>query len=239
MQSRNKVMQVWDSEAIRFMQDASEFGDYHEKLARILLPYLPRNGHVCDAGCGLGYLSLVLARYCREVTAVDISVPAISALREQILPDNLHVCCQDITQMSGSYDAMVFCYFGRTSEILKIAKKQCRGKVVIVKRNCEEHRFSLGQVPIGHTVGRTLQELDERHIPYDSRPITLEFGQPFRSASDALKFFELYNKSTEPIQEEQVYSQLISLGHPEFPLYLPSERKMELITLNACDIPEG
>lgn len=232
-------MQVWGSEAVRFMEDASEFGNYHEQLTRILLPLLPRDGHICDAGCGLGYLALCLSRYCREVTAVDLSASAIDALLRKDIPDNLHVFCRDIHSMQACYDAMIFCYFGRTNEILQIARKQCRGKVVIVKRNCAEHRFSTGCVPLRHTAGKALQELDHLCIPYESRTIELEFGQPFRCESDAVRFFELYNKNSLPVREEEVLSQLVPLNQEEFPLYLPARRRMELIAFEAADIPEG
>ena len=231
-------MQTWGREAVEFMQDASAFGNYHEKLAEILLPWLPADGHVCDAGCGLGELALVLSGYCREVTAVDISASAIAALRERDLPHNLHVICGDIHAINACYDAMVFCYFGRTGEILRIAKKQCCGKVIIVKRNCAEHRFSMGNMAMKHTIGKTLQELDDLKIPYESRPVALEFGQPFRCESDAIRFFELYNKNSLPVDEDQVLSRLIPQDNQEFPLYLPSERRMELIVLDAADIPE-
>lgn len=234
----NKVMQVWGREAVEFMRDASAFGSYHAELAEILRPYLPKDGHVCDAGCGLGDLAVALCRYCREVTAVDISAPAIAALRERNLPENLHVVCGDIHEMQADYDAMVFCYFGRTAEILQIAKKQCRGKVIIVKRNCAEHRFSLGNVRMQYTADKTLKELDELHIPYQSREIALEFGQPFRCEADAVRFFELYNKDTLPVDEEQVLERLVPQNNPEFPLYLPSERRMELIVLEAADLKD-
>ena len=57
------MMQRWGTDAIRFMTDASEYGDYYRQLTTKLLPYLPLNGHICDAGCGLGYLAQEIAEY--------------------------------------------------------------------------------------------------------------------------------------------------------------------------------
>lgn len=48
------VMFQWNAEKVRFMEDAAAWGDFHARLAAELAPYLPRNGHVCDAGCGTG-----------------------------------------------------------------------------------------------------------------------------------------------------------------------------------------
>lgn len=51
-------MFIWNEDMIRFLRDASEHSDYHHLLAEYLAKRLPENAHVCDAGCGLGYLSL-------------------------------------------------------------------------------------------------------------------------------------------------------------------------------------
>lgn len=60
----------WNAEKVRFMEDAAAWGDFHARLAAELAPYLPRNGHVCDAGCGTGHLALALSPYVKRVTAV-------------------------------------------------------------------------------------------------------------------------------------------------------------------------
>lgn len=75
-------MFLWNEDMIRFLRDASEQSDYHRLLAGYLAERLPENAHVCDAGCGLGYLSLRLAPYCRQVTAADVSADALAVLRE-------------------------------------------------------------------------------------------------------------------------------------------------------------
>ena len=72
----------WNEEMVRFMRDASERGDYHQRLVRWMLPDLHPADHICDAGCGLGYLSLALSPYVRRVTAADRSEEALSVLRE-------------------------------------------------------------------------------------------------------------------------------------------------------------
>ena len=61
----------WNAEKVRFMEDAAAWGDFHARLAAELAPYLPRDGHVCDAGCGTGHLALALSPYVKRVTAVD------------------------------------------------------------------------------------------------------------------------------------------------------------------------
>ena len=59
----------WNEEKLRFMEDAAAWGDFHARLAATLAPYLPGDGHICDAGCGTGHLSLARSPYVRQVPA--------------------------------------------------------------------------------------------------------------------------------------------------------------------------
>lgn len=234
------MMQIWDMAAVAFMRDAIAYCHYAERLAAVLLKYLPADGHICDAGCGIGALSAALARFCREVTAVDISQTAIDTLRQNSAAVNLHAVCADIYTMQpkAPYDAMVFCYFGRTDEILRIAKRQCVGRVLLVKRDCAAHRFSMGHVeqPL-HRRETTRDLLLAEHIPFSSERLSLELGQPFRSLDDALAFFRLYNTSDIPVTEASVLPRLQKTQNAEFPYYLPELRQMELFVFETRDIP--
>lgn len=234
------MMQDWTAASVRFMQDAAAYGSFFARLADKLLPWLPTDGHVCDAGCGIGGLALELSRRCRLVTAVDAAQPPITALRSRPLPNNLRVFCADIFTMSARYDAMVFCYFGRTREILRIAARQCGGRVIVVKRNCTEHRFSVAPVErAAHSYDETHTLLTELKIPYRSEALRLEFGQPFRSAAEAVEFFDLYDRSGGQITQEQLLPRLIRTQSEEFPLYLPMQRDMEVFVFDVRELPSG
>ena len=85
-------------------------------------------------------------------------------IAERIAPqlqENAHVCdagCGigelEALTPKEPYDAMVFCLFGRTEDTLRIAKKQCRGKIFLVKSDYSHHRFSAGKVSLGeYTAG--------------------------------------------------------------------------------------
>ena len=76
------MMFLWKPDMIRFMRDASEHTGYHADLAARIVPHLKEGARVCDAGCGLGYLSLALAPLAAQVTAVDRNADALSVLRE-------------------------------------------------------------------------------------------------------------------------------------------------------------
>lgn len=232
------MMQFWTPDAVRFMRDASEYGDFYPRLVEEILPFLPKDGHICDAGCGLGYLASELAKHCKQVTGIDRSVAAIDAMnRRNSMATGI---CTDIFEYSEPFDAMVFCYFGRTEEILRLAKKLCKGNAVVIKRDCSEHTFSLGSVEHKkHTVEYTLADFSALGIPFVGKKLSLEMGQPFRSLDDAVAFYRLYDKSGVAITEESVAERLISTGREDFPLYLPSKRQMEIVVFSAKDIPEG
>ena len=146
MQS-GKIMQFWSAEAVSFMADATEYSDFYRKLTEILLPYLPKDGHICDAGCGLAALGRELSAHCAQVTAIDSSEIAVTAAKSRPLPENMEIFCADLHEVERTFDAMIFCYFGRIGEILEIAGRMCREKVVIIKRSCAEHHFSLTSPP--------------------------------------------------------------------------------------------
>lgn len=232
-------MQDWSAASVAFLRDAAAYGDFFPKLAAHLLPWLPKDGHICDAGCGLGSLALELCRYCQLVTAVDLAAAAIEALCAEVLPENLRVVCGDIFTMSAQYDAMVFCYFGRMREILQIAAHQCTGRVVAVKRANPAHRFSV------QPAERDRHRQEEAHallttlkIPFETQRLQLEFGQPFRSIEAASDFFALYDRSGAAIGTEELQRRLSQTQSAEFPYYLPSQRDMEIFIFDAHDIPE-
>lgn len=187
----------WTDESIAFLRDAAAMNRYYETVAERIAPQLPENAHICDAGCGIGELSLALKPYCHHVTAVDADELAIKTLEAHLIK-GVTAICGDMETLAPEkpYDAMVFCLFGRTQDTLRIAKKQCRGRIFLVKRDYSHHRFSAGKVSLGeYTAGSTEAVLHEKGVPYTVERFTAEFGQPFRSLEAAERFFALYNRS--------------------------------------------
>lgn len=238
-------MYRWTKESIRFRTDAANELHYDETIAAQIAPYLDRHAHVCDAGCGLGYLGLALADRCARVTAVDVSGAALAVLQTNAAArnmTNLEVIEGDLFGMRPEprYDAMVFCFFGRVDEVLAAAKAQCGGTVFLVKKNWNSHRFTLGETPLRRfTYRQTLRELKERGVRYQTETFSLEMGQPFRTLEDAQLFFETYRQEddTEEVLPERVRGLLEQRDSAEFPLYFPSNRELGLIRIDVSDIP--
>ena len=121
----------WTEERVSFMADACERTDFHEKLAALLSPYLKKTDSVCDAGCGLGYLSLALSPLVGHVTAAERDDRALDVLRRQLARRhirNVTPLCTDVLAYTPSepFDAMVFCFFGSMEEIVAAAVRLAR-----------------------------------------------------------------------------------------------------------------
>lgn len=235
----------WQTHMVRFMKDASETSGYHAALAKKIAKYLPQSARVCDAGCGLGYLSLALSPYCQEVCAVDIAPQALAVLKlniENMQIVNIRAICADMFQEASEtpYDAMVFCFFGSISEAFRIAKAQCKGKLLLIKRDWDGHRFARkGILPSRHTLADVEAALKESGIPYVGERFALEMGQPFASLEDAALFFRTYGNEPE-ISEEEVKKRLLYREtDAKFPYYLPVENRLGLLVLDTGDIPDA
>ena len=237
-------LEFWQKDMIRFMTDASEYGDYYRQLTEKMLPWLSADTHICDAGSGLGYLSLALAPHLRQVTAVERHPDAAAVLTSNCRSrsiGNVTSRCGSIDEVlpSEKYDAMVFCFFGGIRQTLELAKQQCRGEVFVFTRNYQNHRFSAGSLPTGwdgYPQFRTL--LEEMGIPFHLETIAPEFGQPFRNLEEARRFYELYSKDQDRslLTESFLRDKLMETGREDFPLYAPHQRHIAFFHFSVKDI---
>ena len=237
----------WTDDRIRFMADAAGKTDFHRRLAAELLPYLTPEDAVCDAGCGLGHLSLALSPYVRTVTAVEREQRALAVLERELAArhiENVTPLCADVFthRPASPYDAMVFCFFGSMDEILSVAAAQCRGRVIAVKRDQTAHRFTVTRQPLGgsHGLEVACRRLEELGIPYELKRTAFRFDQPFRSLEDARRFFALYRRQDDAalITEELLRARLEATGDAVFPWRLPSLRPAGILLFDASNIPE-
>lgn len=237
-------MYHWTEDMIRFMIDATEYGSYHRTLARLIISYLKNRSHVCDAGCGLGYLSIALSSDLPKITAVDIKPQAIQVLKKHCREKNIQnidPIADDIhhTIPTKPYDGMIFCFFGRSEDIFEIIHQQCDGTVVIIKKDYNIHRFSVGQYPTGADDYTHLQSLlDSMEIPYQKQRISLEFGQPFRCFEDIRKFYQCYSRDTDQsvLTDEFLHSRVIETGKPDFPFYMPHRRQIGIVSFESREM---
>ena len=236
-------MSDWSPDMVRLMRDASERSDYHERLAEAIDDMLGSVAglRVCDAGCGLGYLAMAMARRGARVTAIDAAQAPLKALHTALLTScitHVDVWRQDVWQLPEDvrFDAMVFCLFGAFEETLALARKHCN-RLVIVKRGNPTRRFALGaSLRACDVAAQTRDRLDALGLPYREQTLTLALDQPFRTIDDALLFFRLYatRDATPTIDENAVRQRLLPGSSAEFPYVLPAERELTLFAIELC-----
>lgn len=223
----------WTRERVAFMDDACRQTDFYRRLAAALRPYLRPDDRLCDAGCGLGYLSLALSPLVASVTAVERDDLALSVLRREISAQHITnlspVLADALTyRPDKAFDVMVFCFFGSMEEILSITDRCCAGTVLVLVRDHARHRFSGKPYEPGrHSLASARQVLSERGVCFTESTMSLPFHQPFRSLAAAQRFFELYGGN------EGWRERLLPSDDPEFPWYLPSRRSFALLTFHA------
>lgn len=238
-------MFLWTKDMIDFMQDAARYGSYQQELADWICEELPDAKHVCDAGCGLGFLSEHLCRRSPHVTAADISDGALSRLRNWKAEENvsnLEIRQEDLLAFTPdeSYDAMVFCLFGRMGEILRIAKRCGAGTVVVVKKAYTHHRFSVSNVPLqDETTEQAAAFLKAHGVPFTLETREFDMGQPLKTLEDAMRFFRAYSKDAPgALTREAVLRKLTETGDEAFPYYVPQRRSLGRFTIHTGNIPE-
>lgn len=233
----------WKPDMVRFMRDASEHTDYYEKLADCIVQAAggaqrAAAMRVCDAGCGLGYLSLALAGRFAHVTAVDIAGEPLSVLRDNAARrgiGNLTVRQADMWSLGGEahFDAMIFCMFGAVEKALEIARGNA-DQIIMIKKNAAARCFALGE---GERAVDTVEEsagvlkcLGDR---CDIRPVTLRLDQPIRSVEDGIRFFTLYGRRHDAAQvtREEALMRMQATGGAEFPFVIPAQRHLSLIRI--------
>lgn len=232
---------LWTEESIAFLRDAAAINRYYETIAERIAPQLPENAHICDAG-----LRHRRAEPCSEAVLPSCHGGGRGCAghqnaesppdrgRHRALRRYGDACAREALRRDGVLS--LWPHAGRAAH----CKKQCRGRIFLVKRDYSHHRFSAGKVSLGeYTAGSTENVLREKGIPYTVERFTAEFGQPFRSLEAAERFFALYNRSkSEVLSKDEIRARLTAGPSEKFPYYLPHEKALCLFTVETADIPE-
>ncbi len=248
----------WTQEKISYMKDAYEYTRFQNILAEHVAKYIEPSDMVCDAGCGLGYLSLELAKYCRHVTAVDISPDVLEVLDSNIgntdrtgysYLSNIRSLDADIGSLpeDTKFDWVVFCFFGQMPEIIDVMRRHARKGVILIRKTWNNHRLSSRVIPIERLrFYSDLEYLKEHNISYRTETFDIDLGQPLRDEKSALRFFEIYDRNEnkdrwDDIVREERLAKLVPIesgNHDtqakftEFRYYLPMINRIGIIIID-------
>ena len=218
-------MFTWTEESAAFWQDSANYTRSYDLLAEHATAHLAPESTVFEGGCGLGHLSVALAKRGHAVTGMDLAPLRLRYLRRNAAREGVR---PDIRQ--GDVFA------GGVRETLSWARAHCRDRLILFKKNWDTHRFTRDAGAIRKfTYPLTLAELDELGLPYETEVFDVDMGQPFRSLADAVRFFRLYDP-VEAMTETEVLSRLTETDDPVFPFYLSAIRPVGMIVLRAEDI---
>lgn len=232
----------WNAQKLRFRRDAAEYLGFDGAIAERILSLAGDVSHMCDAGCGAGFTAAAFAKRCARVTAVDTSREALDMLRETAARRglaNIEAVEADLFAMEPAekYDAMTFCFFGKTEETLRAAAAQCSGRVFLVRKAWDTRRFTAPGAPLSHSnFAAVLRELDAFGVRYETDTLTLDTGQPFASLADAALFFEEYGGAGSAAGLN-VASLLEPTGRADFPYLLSELRPVGIIMIETGKIP--
>ena len=234
---------IWTQESAALLSRAYRYGAAAKTLCERIALQINSGAHVCDAGCGVGALSLELARRGYHVTAMDISEVPLAQMRrseDKAALESIDILMADAKKYTppAPYDVMVFCFFCDMEECLRIARRCCAGDVFYISRDYDMHRFSVGQHPVrysGYRQARAL--LDRLGVPYTCEEFELDMGQPFESMEEARRFFALYSRDDPAlITDDFLMSRLVRRQDDPYPLYLPHLRKAGMVHIRMKDI---
>lgn len=227
-------MLTWTPETIAFRADAARFVGFDEALAERIAALLPHGANVCEAGCGLGFLSLALARHGFRMTALDSDPLAVDfARRSAARAENPEIlCCDAFSYLeTHGHDALLLCFFGQAEEILHLEKAHRNATLIVIKKDAERHRFAPGENVSGHgTLSRLRERRKSGQLICTEQRFTLQMGQPFRSETDALRFFRRYGSRTD---EAALLALLAPTDSREFPLFYSAETNLSLFLFPA------
>ena len=233
-------MFTWTEESAAFWQDSANYTKSYERLAERAAAHLAPGSTVFEGGCGLGHLSVALARRGYAVTGMDLSSLPLRFLRRNAAREGVRLDIRqgDAFALSPEdvYDSGVFCFFGSVAETIGWAKAHCRDKLILFKKNWSTHRFTKDPEAVRKfTYPLILKELDKLGVPYETEVFDVDMGQPFRSLADAVRFFSLYDPAG-AITVGEVRARLTETNDPVFPFFLSAIRPVGMIALRAEDI---
>ena len=233
-------MFTWSEESAAFWNDSARYTRCYERLAEKAVPYLAPGSTVFEGGCGLGHLALAIARSGFPVTGMDLSPLPLQYLLQSAAQTSVPLTVRegDVFSMpeNESFDNAVFCFFGGVKETLYWAKVHCRDKLILFKKSWSTHRFTKDPGSVRkYTFPLALEELDALGVPYKTEVFDVDMGQPFRNLLDAEKFFHLYDPDG-AMTEDDILSRITPTADGTFPYFLPAERPVGMIVLQADSI---
>jgi len=132
----------WNSDTIRWYQEADKYTGFFKNVADLIAPRLVGYSTFCDIGCGLGIVDLELSKYVSSITCIDINKEAIAALKKSIADrkiTNIETQLMDCDAIKESWDVIYISFFG--SRNLEEFLPRCKKLIAVVGKKNQSELF--------------------------------------------------------------------------------------------------
>lgn len=239
---------VWTEKSIEWFVRAANETNYYQQIVNKVSHLLEDSTSVYDLGCGVGYLSMEMAKQVRQVIAIDINDLAISSLYKTILEKkytniipgvaNWHIWqpkqpadvvilsnCNGIInkleklgKLANNYIVSVLPYSNQKDSICKLVNN----KSLYLRRE---------------TINEAIHFLKDNKIPYELIDCKYEFGQPFNSWEEAKEFLTFYyDLGSEQVIQEYLNKNLVKRNND---FYLPKTKQSGILIIKKLDLVFG
>ena len=239
--NKNEKLFPWTEETIRWYAQACEYkgNDRNDILADCILREMGEKPTLCDLGCGIGYLSLALAKEAQRVVALDANENAIAFLRQKLAQSgiqNIDVRLEDFEEADDPpepFDGVVMCMFGGMETLLDKAECWSREKIFYITSASQKRTFAARRQHNGHREIKEYQAiLDARGYRYKMETVQTKFGQPFEAYDEAVAFLSHYDKSSTAEEiNAALNARLIATGEAQYPYYLPADKQYAVFVI--------
>lgn len=221
---------AWNEETIAWFKAASVYTGFHRKLADRLRDTVSGAELMYDIGCGLGLLSQELAGEVGRIACMDMNREALASLEEDAVVrgiGNISAMQGDCYRTEPVCDVILMSYFGSSS--LEFFLPFCKQLISIVDL---DEGSSLGGKELSgsnrkrQTAVKLERQLKEAGRRYTLEPVSLEFGQPFVSKPDAMRFLQVYYGCTPEEAEAYMDGRLVKSEQAPYAYYLPYTKHM-------------
>ncbi len=221
----------WSEERIRWYERASNATGFHRALADVLEEHITKEESILELGCGLGYVSALLAMDGYAIKATDIDKRAIEEARRIHKLDIFSTL--DAEKVEDEADVILLLYFGRISEndnlhhYLSHAHKRLiavisehRGQSKELRKNSEEPAKTENHL-------KRFDALRWERIAFNA-----SFDQPLSSYDDAAAYIEtMYGR-------ERMAEYMRYVRNEDGRLYLPNEKHSSIFIIDKGGIAQ-
>lgn len=239
----------WSCQSINWYLESEKHTMYHSRIIEELNPFIVDSRTILDIGSGIGSFAAEFSKRGYDVTAIDKSFLAVETLinkaKNMKLTNikSINISYEDFI-FGNSYDIIFISYMMglvNKENIIKILENVNKHLILIMPYNRFKNDFSIDELytELGINI-KFLEQLNyidiinilrEENIKYILKKVKSEFGQPFNTFDETVKFiyhyFNLPQKKSNQI-ENWVRKKLTDLNGK---FYLPNIRESVIIII--------